>query len=244
MLQSAARPHASEWLQALPVERMGQIMSIIEIRCRLRYQLLIPMFQAGTLCPRCGMCRDRWGDHAVQCRVGRGVANTYRHNAVRDILFRVGKEVEAVVVREPSFPVRVLGFEARRPDFMLQDWEGGWDLSIDVVGTSPLAPSYGRGGAGFVPGGAAARAAAGKLASYREVSVRQPPRVDFRPSSFETLGGLGDAAEELLLRLQGLFNQAVVANEDLVWFSVQRRVSFVIALAVGRQLATRLPCGG
>eukprot|EP00884_Botryococcus_braunii_P008718 jgi/Botrbrau1/17848/Bobra.0127s0088.1 len=216
VLDSAARPHASEWLQALPVERMGQIMSNIEFRCRLRYQLLIPMFQADT----------------------------YRHNAVRDILFRVGKEIEAVVVRKPSLPVRVLGFAAHRLDLMFQDWEGGRDLYIDVVGTSPLAPSYGCGGAGFLPGGAAVRAAAGKLAWYREVLVRQPPRVVFRPFSFESLGGLGDAAEELLSRLQGLVNKAVVAHEDLVWFSVQRRVSFVIARAVGRQLATRLPCGG
>jgi hypothetical protein len=146
VLESAARPHASGWLQALPVERMGQVMSKIEFRCRLRYQLMIPMFNAGTPCPRCGLCMDRWGDHAVQCRVGRGVANTYRHNAVRDILIRAGKEVGTVVVREPPLPVRVPGFEARRPDLMFQDWEGGRDLYIDVVGTSPLAPSYGRGG--------------------------------------------------------------------------------------------------
>jgi hypothetical protein len=113
----------------------------------------------------------------------------------------------------------VLGFEARRPDLMFQDWEGGRDLYIDVVSISPLAPSYGRGGAGFVPGGAGALPAAGKLASYRAVLLRQPPRVVFRPFSFETLGGGGgleDAAEELLKRLQGLVNQAVVAHEDLV----------------------------
>jgi hypothetical protein len=148
---------------------------------------MIPMFNDGTPCPRCGLCMDRWGDHAVQCRVGRGVANTYCHNAVRDILIRVGKEV----VREPPFPFRVLGFEARarRPDLMFQDWEGGRDLYIDVVGTSPLEPSYGRGAAGFLPGGAGAWAAAGKLASYRAVLLRQPPRVVFRPFSFETLGG-------------------------------------------------------
>ena len=63
-----------------------------------------------------------------------------------------------------------------------------------------------------MPGGAGARAAAGKLASYREVLLRQPPRVVFRPFSIETPGGLGNAAEELLSRLQGLVNQAVVAH--------------------------------
>eukprot|EP00884_Botryococcus_braunii_P009078 jgi/Botrbrau1/18171/Bobra.53_1s0039.1 len=176
VLESAAQPHASGWLQALPVERMGQVMSHIELRCRLRYQLLVPMFQAGTPCPRCVMCMNRWGDHAVQCRVGRGEANTYRHNAVRDILFWMGKEVETMVVREPPLPVRVLGFEARRPDLMFQDWEGGRDLYIDVVGTSPLSPSYSRGGAGVVLGAGAARAAAGKLASNGGLSLPRAVR--------------------------------------------------------------------
>jgi hypothetical protein len=86
------------------------------------------MFPDGAPCPRCGQSMDRWGDHAVQCRVGRGVAVTFRHNAVRDVLFRIGKEVEVVVTREPPLPVRVVGFEARRPDLLFVDWDGGRDL--------------------------------------------------------------------------------------------------------------------
>eukprot|EP00884_Botryococcus_braunii_P023541 jgi/Botrbrau1/9871/Bobra.0080s0006.1 len=165
VIESAARPHAHGWLLALPVKRMGQVMSNIEFRCRLLYQLMIPMFPIGAPCPRCGQDMDRWCDHAVQCRVGRGVAFTFRHNAVWDALFRIGKEVEAMVTREPPLPVRVLGFEARRPDLMFADWDGGRDLYVDVVGTSPLAASYWTGGGDFVPSGTAARAAAGKLAS-------------------------------------------------------------------------------
>eukprot|EP00884_Botryococcus_braunii_P004203 jgi/Botrbrau1/13784/Bobra.0056s0035.1 len=82
-------------------------MANVEFRCRLRYQLLIPMFPRGAPCPRCGQM-DRWGDHAVQRRVGHGLAVTSRHNAVRDLLFRIGKEVGAVVTREPPLPVRVI----------------------------------------------------------------------------------------------------------------------------------------
>eukprot|EP00884_Botryococcus_braunii_P021136 jgi/Botrbrau1/7706/Bobra.0159s0141.1 len=99
-------------------------------------------------------------------------------------------------------------------------------------------------GNGFVPGGVGARAAAGKLASYREVLLRQPPRVAFQPFTFETFGELNGAEEELLKRHQGLVNQAVVAHEDLVWFTTQRRVIFTIACAVERQLASLLPYGG
>eukprot|EP00884_Botryococcus_braunii_P016683 jgi/Botrbrau1/3699/Bobra.0008s0026.1 len=243
VLDSAARPHASGWLQALPVERMGQVMANIEFRCRLRYQLLIPMFPGGAPCPRCGQDMDRFGDHAVQCRVGRGVAVTYRHNAVRDILFRIGKEVEAVVTREPPLPVRVVGFEPRRTWSFLIGMGAGismlmwWEpLHLPPLIWLVVGP--------FCRGGAAARAAAGKLASYREVLLRQPPRVVFRPFAFETLGGLDSAAEESLKRLQGMVNQALVTHEDLVWFSTHRRISFAIARAVGRQLAARLPYGG
>jgi hypothetical protein len=41
------------------------------------------------------------------------VAVTFCHNAVRDLLFRIGKEVEVVVTREPPLPVLVVGFESR-----------------------------------------------------------------------------------------------------------------------------------
>jgi hypothetical protein len=62
------------------------------------------------------------------------------------------------------------------------------------------------GGAGFVRGGGGVgRAVAGKLASYREVLLGQPPRVVLRPFAFETFGGLEGAAEGLLKRLYGAY---------------------------------------
>jgi hypothetical protein len=41
---------------------------------------------------------DRWGDHAVPCRIGKEVAVTYRHNAVRAMKFRMAKELGLDVV--------------------------------------------------------------------------------------------------------------------------------------------------
>eukprot|EP00884_Botryococcus_braunii_P022015 jgi/Botrbrau1/8498/Bobra.0029s0006.1 len=43
----------------------------------------------------------------------------------------------------------------------------------------------------------------------------------------------------LMQRLQGLLNQAIIAQEDVEGYFVIRRVSFIIAAAVGRQLAAR-----
>ena len=106
-------------------------MAAVEFRCRLQYHLLIPMYRAGLRCLRCSGIMDRWGDHAVQCRVGVGVANTFRHNAIRDLILRIGRELSLPVGREPSFPVQVPGLETRRADLVIRDWELGRDLFVD-----------------------------------------------------------------------------------------------------------------
>ena len=98
--------------------------------------------------------------------------------------------------------------------------------------------------AGFVPGGAAAKAALNKLIAYRDILRGQPPRVVFRPFAFDVFGGFHQDALDILSRFQGLVGQVSPSNEDFVWYSTFRRVSFAIARAVGRQLATRLPVGG
>ena len=69
--------------------------------------------------------------------------------------------------------------------------------------------------------------------------ARQQPPVAFQAFAFETFGGLHSDAFALLKRLQGLLNQAVIAQEDVEGYFVLRRVSFIIAAAVGRQLAAR-----
>ena len=171
---------------------------------------------------------------------GRVVANTYRHNQVRDCLYRVAKELQLMVGREPQFPVQAPGLEARRPDLVLFDWDNGRDLYVDVVGSSPLAQSYRE---YYVPGGAVTRAAAHKMAFYRPVLAHQPSRVAFEPFAFDCFGGLHSVAVGLLNRFQGLVSQASVSHEGMVWYSVHRRIGFTIARAVGRQLASRLPWG-
>eukprot|EP00884_Botryococcus_braunii_P019335 jgi/Botrbrau1/6085/Bobra.177_1s0023.1 len=70
------------------------------------------------------------------------------------------------------------------------------------------------------------------------LSCQQPP-VAFQAFSFETFGGLHADALALLQRLQGLLNQAIIAQEDVEGYFVMHRVSFIIAAAVGRQLAAR-----
>lgn len=241
VVASNSLPHASAWLLALPVPRSGQAMLPIDFSCRLKYSLFIPIYSVGAVCPCCSSPMDRWGDHAVQCRQGKGVAVTYRHNVVRDLLYRLAKDLGLDVAREPHFPVRVPGAEGRRPDLVFREWEGGRDLYLDVVGSSPLSATN---VVGFVPGGAYDRAVARKEASYREILRAQPSSVLLKSFAFEALGGLHADALGVVMRLQGVVNLAAATHDDCIWFSVVRRVSFAISKAVGRQLSSRLSWWG
>jgi hypothetical protein len=186
---------------------------------------------------------DRWGDHAIQCRLGGGGANTYRHKPVRDWLFRMAREFGVSVWREPALSAQIPGSDSQRPDLVLVDWDNGRDLYVDVVGTSPLTRSY---RSSFVPWGAVGRVAALKAASHRDTLPWQPPRVlsKLRPFAFDVCGVLRTDSQDLLKRLQGVVSQASFVHEELIWYCAHRRVGFTIAEAVVRQLATRLPEGG
>ena len=65
-----------------------------------------------------------------------------------------------------------------------------------------------------MPGGAATRAAEDKQTRYAVVLARQQPPVAFQAFAFETFGGLHADALALVKRLQGLLNQAIIAQED------------------------------
>jgi hypothetical protein len=236
VLQSLTLPGASDWLLALPVPHLQQTMPPDSFRCRLQYQLLIPIFQPESQCPYCLRELDVWGDHAVHCTSGGDVAIVGRHYFVQNGLHRMFTSARQRVTREPSFPTPVPGQERRRADLRLHAWEDGRDLFLDIVGSSPLTTANLQ---NFVPGGAAERAAQDKITRYAQLLAAQRPPVAFQAFAFETFGGLHSDAFNLLKRLQGVLNQAMVAQEDVEGYLVVPRVSFIIAAAVGRQLAAR-----
>jgi hypothetical protein len=61
-------------------------------------------------------------------------------------------------------------------------------------------------------------AVAVKMSDYRDIMRAQPPSVVLRAFAFETLGDLHADALEVLARLQGRVNMAVLTCDDNVWF--------------------------
>lgn len=132
-------PQAHSCLLALPVPRIGQSMLAVHFSSRLRYRLCILIFSAGSVCPCCSALMDRRGDHALQCRVGKGVLVTHCQSSIRGLLYRLGRELGLAMVRKPHIAVRAPGTEGRRPDLLCRNWEDGRDLYIYVVGSCSLA---------------------------------------------------------------------------------------------------------
>jgi hypothetical protein len=106
-----------------------------------------------------------------------------------------------------------------QPDVVFCDCDNGRDLLwMWSVPHAFHSLSY-RGG--FEPAGAVARAATYKMAPYKEVLLRQPPRLLIQPfylESFKVLQGSWRASTRLLR----LVSQASVAKEDLARYSTHR----------------------
>ncbi|GKA72130.1 hypothetical protein Tco_0778346 [Tanacetum coccineum] len=62
-------PHAHDFLLAIPIDGLGQHMSLVKYRTILKYRLMIPLFPVDAISPVCRKaCLDSFGEHAVHCK--------------------------------------------------------------------------------------------------------------------------------------------------------------------------------
>ncbi|GKB22324.1 putative reverse transcriptase domain-containing protein [Tanacetum coccineum] len=134
-------PHAQDFLLAIPIDGLGQHMSLVEYRTILKYRLMILLFPVDAICPVCRKaCLDSFGEHAVHCKELSGFK--YRHDMVRDVLFDMRRAVRISVKKEA--PVNFLtdpsdGRSTLRPvDVLVFRWVGGKHACVDLTGVSPF----------------------------------------------------------------------------------------------------------
>jgi hypothetical protein len=240
-------------LLAIPTPSFGQRLEPVAFGCRVRYQLLLPLWPAATQCRFCPTLMDAFGDHALHCARGPSYCSHSRHHRVRDTLAALFRAHGQAARLEPLFPVQPPAalsvpvapgaVRGRRADLLLPGWADGRDLYVDVTGasvTSLAALAAQRRGA--PAGSAAAGAARRKWEAFRAFAGEQPEDVVFAPFAFETLGGLHEEAVALLERVRGMaLQQAGSGGSWVADAATFRRVSFSVAAGVGRTLAVRLP---
>ncbi|KAK9747869.1 hypothetical protein RND81_02G020200 [Saponaria officinalis] len=227
--------HSSDWLRAVPISGLGQVMNRRTYRCVLGYRLGVPLFTVSRPCSACSrvFADDVFGDHAVSCAGTVGVK--HRHNLVRDTLSDIcyrsglstGKEVDIGLIDEH-------GGSLRPADLLLYSWDRGRDVCVDLIGSSALTQT---GMADFVPGRVVADAAQRKCAKYRDRC--EAAGYGFLTFSFSSLGELGSDAVALLKRIQKFsVSQDAGARNAAYIFT---RLSFAVAKEVGAKLVSRLP---
>ncbi|GKE52298.1 hypothetical protein Tco_1487454 [Tanacetum coccineum] len=92
-------PHAQDFLLAIPIDGLGQHMSLVEYRTILKYCLMIPLFSVDAICPICRKaCLDSFSEHAVHCKELTGFK--YRQDMVRDVLFDIYRRVRISAKKE------------------------------------------------------------------------------------------------------------------------------------------------
>ncbi|GJZ32004.1 putative reverse transcriptase domain-containing protein [Tanacetum coccineum] len=237
-------PHAQDFLLPIPIDGLGQHMSLVEYRIILKYRLMIPLFPVDEACPvcreACPVCHkaylDSFGEHAVHCRELSGFK--YRHDMVRDVLVDVFRRVGISVKKEA--PVNFLtgpskGRSTFRPaDILIFGWVGGKHTCVDLTGVSPF---VGLGSGCFIVGQAALKAASFKVKKHEKACLEN--QHVFIPFAFDTFGFFASEDVELLKRVQRVMHSNVMTPRSLD--VVFKRISFAIQRGVAAQLVARLP---
>ncbi|GJX36460.1 hypothetical protein Tco_0248017 [Tanacetum coccineum] len=140
--------------------------------------------------------RDIYGDHAVSCVSIVGFK--HRHNVVRDTLVDICFRSEISAGKEVD--IRLGGGRdksLRLADMLLYSWDCGFDVCVDLTGSSPLTQT---GMVDFVPGRAVIEAAQRKCVKYKAKCA--DIGYGFLPFSFSSFGELDKDVVTLLKRIR------------------------------------------
>nr|GEW31035.1 putative ribonuclease H-like domain-containing protein [Tanacetum cinerariifolium] len=168
---SQMKDHTCDWLRAVPISGLGHTMNS-------------------------RLTRDIYRDHAVSCV---GIVDIkHRHNVVRDTLVDIcyrsgissGKEVDIGLGGERDKSLCPA-------DVFLYSWDGGCDVCIDLIGSSPLTQTR---MVDFVSGHVVLEATQRKRIKYEAKCA--DIGYGFLPFSFSSFGELEKDVVTLLKRIQ------------------------------------------
>jgi hypothetical protein len=186
-LIAASAPHSGAFLHARPCSSLGTRLDNSSLRIAIALRLGAPVCLPHVCV--CGATVDSTGRHGLSCRKSAGRLS--RHSAVNELIKRALMSAEIPSKLEPTSLIRQ---NEKRPDGMsLSPWKNGRCLAWDFTCPDTLAPSH-LNTAINGPGVVACEAEEKKRAKYASLS----PTFCFVPVAVETLGALGDGADELM----------------------------------------------
>ena len=241
LLQCTGQARASSWLYSLP----RPAMPASAFRCRLQYQLGIPIYAADSSCSSCFIRMDRWGDHVLQCPRSSTIGFRRRHDQVQRALAQVCRRADVSVSQNRRPPTSIAPrLRAEPGDLCLHGWgAGGSDIYADVFVIHPWSathPSFGS----FQVRTRMDQEFRRKSRLYAPLFAAQEVAASFLPLGFDVFGGMHARTSDLLLDLQRRLCGGQVESGHLAStsdFSAFQYVSYCLAQCIGVQLASRLP---
>eukprot|EP00731_Ephydatia_muelleri_P002754 Em0001g2754a len=138
-LLSVSAPHATSWLSVIPSTSQGLHLDPIEFRVAVKWWLGLDTSQ-GSQCAFCpAHSLDPLRHHTLTCKCGGDVV--LRHNALRDTLVHFLHRAHASVQVEVGAGLFPDHSQSRPAYILLQNWNLGRPVALDISVVSPLNPS-------------------------------------------------------------------------------------------------------
>ena len=236
--------YAGDWLNVVPCEALGTKMRRAVFLTVLRWWLGGRINQADQCGVRkatgqmCGMELDKWGDHAVSCKVGPGVIA--RHNGVNLAWLLAEKAAGYTVQREQKV---VFGGKKKPADTLVWGWKGEDACAQDWAVVHPLTKSSMK-NKKLSPYSAVEKAEERKRRLEGEMC--ESAGVAFLPLAMDTFGGFGPSAAEALGVVADQLRTVKGEEEDDREYRAKRiaqKLRIVMLRYVARQILSRSNVG-
>ena len=125
-LAALCEEKCSQFLNCIPMRRLGLHIRSQEFVALLKYRLGIPLYPPNSKCSECNQPMDSLGDHSLSCHHGGG--QTRRHDAVKMAIFRIAQAAGLGPILEAQH--------------LLDDGRKPGDITIEFYGDAGAAAAY------------------------------------------------------------------------------------------------------
>ena len=227
-------------MQVTDMDDGSSVVRPDDYRLGLKWLLGLPVLSPegeSATCPACGNEVDIYGDHLLCCR-----RNNYygRHFAVQESLATMAQAGGQPFVREAPLTKTnrdIQGAALRPADLLLRALQGGVDTAVDVTVVHPLQaremPWTKEKADAFLK-----QAETRKTNKYRAACEQQGWA--FVPAAFDSWGGVGPKAKDLLAKLLARSTGAVPLElKPLVAMEHRQRLSLALMRLVWKLLSAK-----
>ena len=183
---------ASYWLTTPPNTRNNTTIEASSFRTLIKYSIGLPQFSGTHKCPDCGKEQDKFGHHALSCKVASGSID--KHNSIVNGIYKQLKQASITCSSEAFNPMK--DNRERPGDIYMPEFDVYGDAFFDVSVISICANSYvSRAAKGQLEGSKIRYVQ--KMAKYPDLGTRFKPLViestgGWHPYSFDYLKTLAD----------------------------------------------------